>query len=197
MNPPGVRPNPATFWITPGLSDLSIMNNSFILVLRTVALPALALASLVLPACSTPDMRAQENPGIMQSLSPADRALVLNHQIRMGLPKQGVFIAYGAPDRVVRGVSKQGLVETWIYTTTQSAYVGGYGGYYGGYYGGFGGPFAPGLGYGRFYGGRYGYRGYYWGNPGFYYSPWIYYQVPHRRVLFSKDRVVGYEEIQY
>jgi hypothetical protein len=170
------------------------MNNSP--VFRTIGLPMLVLASLVLPACSTPDSRAQANPAIMQGLSPADRAIVLNHRIRIGLPKQGVFIAYGAPDRVVRGYSKQGEVETWIYTTTQSTYVGGYGGY-GGFYGGFGGPFAPGLGYGRFYGGRFGYRGYYWGNPGFYYSPWIYYQVPHRRVLFSKDRVVGYEEVNY
>jgi hypothetical protein len=171
------------------------MNTSF--VVRSLALSALALASLMLPACASPQMRAQDNPAIMQSLSAQDRALALNGQIRLGMGKQAVYIAFGRPDQTVHGVSKAGDVESWIYTTTQTAYVGGfYGGGWGpGYgwgpgwrrgWGGWGGGWA-GAGWGR---------GYYWGSPGFY-SPWVYYQVPHRRVVFAKDQVVGYEVVSY
>jgi hypothetical protein len=170
------------------------MNKS--LILRSVALSALALASLALPACATPETRAQDNPAIMQGLSAQDRALVLNKQIRLGMNKQAVYIAFGRPERVVRGVSKSGEVESWIYTTTQSAYVGGY--YGAGWGPGFG--WGPGWrrGWGGWGGGAWGGwgRGSYWGSPGFY-SPWVYYQVPHRRVLFSKDRVVGFEVVDY
>src|SRR5215470_7893580 len=100
------------------------MNNP--LILRLAGVSALVLASLVLPACATPQTRAQENPAIMQALSPQDRQLALNQQIRIGMPSSAVYIAFGRPDNVVRGVSKNGEVESWIYTTTQSAYVGGF-----------------------------------------------------------------------
>jgi len=166
-------------------------------VLRSVGLCALAVASLLLPACASPEQRAQENPAIMQSLSPSDRALVLNQQIRLGMPKSAVFIAFGRPDNVVRGVSKNGEVESWIYTTTQSAYVGGF-------YGAWGPGFGWGPGWRRGWGGWGGWgwggwgwgSGWYWGAPGFY-SPWVYYQVPHRRVVFHGNQVVGYEVVHY
>src|SRR5215471_7486244 len=120
------------------------MNNP--LLLRQAGALALAVASLVLPACATPQSRAQENPAIMQALSPKDRELALSQQIRIGMPKSAVFIAFGRPDTVVRGVSKNGEVESWIYTTTQAAY-------YGGFYGGWGTGFGWGPGWRRGWGG--------------------------------------------
>src|SRR5450432_2506458 len=158
---------------------------------RAFALFALALAALTLASCSTPEVRAQDNPAIMQSLSPTDRALVLNHQIRLGLSKSGVFIAFGRPAAVVRGVTKAGQMEAWIYTTTEQVYVGGFGA--------FPSPvFASGYVWG---GGRrgYGFRGGYWGGGGAwgggFWSPWVNVEVPHRRVMFVGDRVVSFEVI--
>ena len=158
---------------------------------RTLALSGVALAALFLPACSTPEIRAQDNPAIMQSLSPADRALVLSHRIRIGLSKSAVFIALGRPDRVVRGVSRAGQMEAWIYTTTEQVYAGGFGA--------FPSPvFASGYVWG---GGRrpFGFHGGYWGGGGWggggFWSPWVNVQVPRRRVMFVGDRVVAFEEI--
>lgn len=162
--------------------------------LRAFALSSVALAALTISACSNPEVRAQNNPAIMQSLSPADRALALNHQIRVGMSKSGVFIAFGRPDAVVRGVTQAGQMEAWIYTTTQQVYAGGFGG--------FPSPvFAPGY---VWAGGRrgYGFRGGYWGGGawggggwGGGWSPWVSVEVPHRRVMFVGDRVVAFEQI--
>jgi hypothetical protein len=161
-------------------------------VVRALLLSLLATVLLVLPACSTPQTRAQENPAIMQSLSPADRELVLNHRIRIGMSKAGVFIAYGRPDRLVRGMTKEGQMEAWIYTSTEYVYAGGFAA--------FPAPvFAPGYAWAR--GPRgYGFRGGYWGGGywgGGFWNPYVGVQVPHRRVMFVGDRVVAFEERSY
>lgn len=161
--------------------------------IRATAVSALAMAALGLSACSTPEIRAQNNPAIMQSLSPADRELVLSHRIREGMSQAGVYIAYGRPDRVLRSVSRNGELEGWIYTTTEYVYAGGWGAFPAPIYstGLFytRGPRGRGWGGGGFWGGGY------WGGPGFG-SPWVGVQVPHRRVMFHHGRVVAWEVIQ-
>ena len=158
-------------------------------VLRALALPALAIALLALPACSTPQTRAQDNPAIMQSLSPSDRAIVLNHRIRVGLSKPGVFIAFGRPDRIFRGANQAGALEAWIYTTTEYVYAGGFAAF----------PtpiYSPDVFWARGRG-RFAFRGAYGGYSGFYYSPYVGVQVPSRRVMFQQGRVVAFEELPY
>src|SRR3981081_4368065 len=62
-----------------------------------------ALLSSLLPGCSTVESRIKSNPQIYASLSPADQALVRQGQIREGMSKAAVFLAWGNPDRVRSG----------------------------------------------------------------------------------------------
>jgi outer membrane protein assembly factor BamE (lipoprotein component of BamABCDE complex) len=60
---------------------------------------AVLLATL-LPGCSTVESRIKSNPQLYASLSPADQALVRQGQIRVGMSKGAVFLAWGNPDRI-------------------------------------------------------------------------------------------------
>ncbi|HEY4781052.1 MAG TPA: hypothetical protein VIH54_04485, partial [Chthoniobacterales bacterium] len=79
-----------------------------------------ALLSSLLPGCSTVESRIKSNPQIYASLSPADQALVRQGQIREGMSKAAVFLAWGNPDRIRSGVRDGHPFEAWIYTTTRT-----------------------------------------------------------------------------
>jgi hypothetical protein len=76
----------------------------------------LATAAIVFSSCSTPQTRISENPDLYQSLSPRDQALVSQGQIRIGMSRTAVWLAWGTTDRKIIGNMGSGPTETWIYT---------------------------------------------------------------------------------
>jgi hypothetical protein len=113
--------------------------------------PLCLLAVLLLTACaSTVDRRQtriQERSAAYTNLSPEFRAAVDRGEIKVGMPTDAVYMAWGKPNQILKGESGGGTTETWIYQDTQYAtypvygygyaypyhYYPGY--YYGGYWG--------------------------------------------------------------
>ena len=99
----------------------------------------LAAGALILTSCSTPETRISDNPNLYQSLSPRERALVSQGQIRPGMSRNAVWLAWGSPDQKIIANMRGRPTETWIYVyyATYPYYP-----YYGPY-----GPYGPGVGY--------------------------------------------------
>jgi hypothetical protein len=76
----------------------------------------LAAAAIVLTSCSTPQTRISEHPDLYQSLSHRDQALVSQGQIRIGMSRTAVWLAWGTADQKIMGNMGGGPTETWIYT---------------------------------------------------------------------------------
>jgi hypothetical protein len=70
---------------------------------------------LVLTSCSTPQTRISEHPDLYQTLSHRDQALVGQGQVRIGMSRTAVWLAWGSPDRKIVGNMGGGPRETWIY----------------------------------------------------------------------------------
>ncbi len=104
------------------------------------------LCGMVLSGCatrSTIDSRKKERYGVYSQLSPEMRSLVDQGQIKIGMPMDAVYIAWGKPSQISGGESSQGNVTTWLYTGSylqEYNYVG-----YRGYYGRHGYWAAPGM----------------------------------------------------
>jgi hypothetical protein len=169
------------------------------LISRVITL-ALSASALVLSGCSTTESRINEHPEIFQSLSPNDQALVSRGQIRTGMSRDAVYLAWGSADQRVAGAMRGKSTETWIYTATASYPYGGFGGYgaYGGPYGrfGYGGFGYGGFGYGGVIHGRHGHRFVFFGDP--FYDPFFYSYVPtvsypYKTVTFSNGRAVSFQ----
>jgi hypothetical protein len=77
---------------------------------------ALATGVLILTSCSTPQTRISEHPDLYQTLSHRDQALVGQGQVRIGMSRSAVWLAWGSPDRKIVGNMGGGPTETWIYT---------------------------------------------------------------------------------
>jgi hypothetical protein len=125
---------------------------------------SLATGALVLTSCSTPQTRISDHPDLYQTLSHRDQALVGQGQVRIGMPRTAVWLAWGSPDRKIVGNMGGGPTETWIYSY-YATYP-----YYPPY-----GPWAP------------------WDDP-FYYSyipPSILY--PGKVVTFANGRVASFQ----
>ena len=76
---------------------------------------ALMTGALILTSCSTPQTRISEHPDLYQSLSHRDQALVGQGQIRIGMSRTAVWLAWGSSDRKVVGNMGDGPTETWLY----------------------------------------------------------------------------------
>ena len=76
----------------------------------------LTITAIVLTSCSTPQTRISEHPDLYQSLSPRDQAFVSQEQIRIGMSRTAVWLAWGTTDRKIVGNMGGGPTETWIYT---------------------------------------------------------------------------------
>src|SRR5438552_2771487 len=83
---------------------------------------SLACSALFLAGCATASYRISHHPEIYQRLSPSDQQLVSAGQIRNGMPRDAVYLAWGQPEQTsmanVRGV----LSETWIYLASYNSY---------------------------------------------------------------------------
>ena len=125
--------------------------------MKRAPLILLALAVTLLANCASSttmrERRISENTAIYEGLSESDRALVEQGEIREGMDKQAVFLAWGRPDDIREG-SRSGVpYETWIYTATRAytqTYLSmGYGYGPGSFYHGYGGRYyrQPHLGF--------------------------------------------------
>lgn len=104
---------------------------------------------------SSPATRIEKNPTMYDRLSSSQQALVDKGQIKQGMSKEGVFLAWGNPASKAEGEESGKHFERWIYSSLRPVYTSsGNFGYGHGY--GYGRGCNP---YGYYGGGRYG-RGY-------------------------------------
>jgi hypothetical protein len=158
----------------------------------------LAAGALILTSCSTPETRISDNPNLFQSLSPRDRALVSQGQIRPGMSRTAVWLAWGSPDQKIIANMRGHPTETWIYVyyATYPYYP-----YFGPY-----GPYGPGVGYSLGYttvgvatGTTHHHGGctfVFFGDPfydPFFYSTPLFIPYPGRVVTFSNGRVMSFQ----
>jgi hypothetical protein len=148
---------------------------------------ALIACAFTLAGCSTPQTRISENPGIYNSLSPTDQALVSRGDIREGMSQDAVFLAWGPPNQRGPGRNRGSRTENWLYfgTTAGDYYppIHAYGGYYGGF-----------AYLHRHRSGRLHRHVYY--DP--FYDPWFYRRTsvisyPERIVSFQNGRVIAFQ----
>jgi hypothetical protein len=136
----------------------------------------IAAAVLILTGCSTPQTRISDHPDLYQSLSPRDQALVSQGQIRYGMSRNAVWLAWGSPDSKVIGNMRGHSTETWVYVYYVT-YP-----YYYPYYG----PYGPGFGF--------------FGDP--FYDPFYYSLIPpsipypNKTVTFSNSRVMSFQYLE-
>ena len=69
----------------------------------------------ILASCSTPQTRISDHPDLYQNLSSRDQALVTQGQIRSGMSRSAVWLAWGSPDQKIVGNMAGTPTETWIY----------------------------------------------------------------------------------
>ena len=158
----------------------------------------LATGALILTSCSTPQTRISDHPDLYQSLSARDRALVSQGQIRPGMSRNAVWLAWGSPDQKIIANMRGHPTETWIYVyyATYPYYP-----YYGPY-----GPYGPGLGYSLGYttvgvatGTTHHHGGcnfVFFGDPfydPFFYSTPLSIPYPGKVVTFSSGRVMSFQ----
>src|ERR1700757_159611 len=105
-----------------------------------VSVLGIAAVVLTLTSCSTPQTRISDHPDLYQSLSSRDQALVSQGQIRYGMSRNGVWLAWGSPDSKVIGYMRGHSTETWLYVY-YATYPYYYYPYYGPGFGFFGDPF--------------------------------------------------------
>jgi hypothetical protein len=140
----------------------------------------IAAVVFILTSCSTPQTRISDHPNLYQSLSPRDRALVIQGQIRWGMSRSAVWLAWGSPDSKIVGNMRGHSTETWVYVdyVTYPYYYPYYGPYGIGY-----GPYGPGFGF--------------FGDP--FYDPFYYSMLPpsipypNKTVTFSNSRVMSFQ----
>jgi hypothetical protein len=75
----------------------------------------IAAGVLVFTSCSTPQTRISDRPDLYQNLSSRDQALVSQGQLRSGMSRSAVWLAWGTPDQKVVGNMAGTSTETWIY----------------------------------------------------------------------------------
>lgn len=87
--------------------------NASVALLRVLLLGVAGL--LASCAASTPQTRIARNPALYQALTPSQQALVSQGRIERGLPRDGVFLAWGRPHRVTEWDRSGSRLERWTY----------------------------------------------------------------------------------
>lgn len=129
---------------------------------------------LVSCAASTPQTRIAKNPALFAALTPRQQELVSRGRIERDLPMDGVFLAWGRPDRMVEWDRSGSRLERWTYLGLRPVHT----------YA-FGWGVGPGWGGGPW--GGYS-DSYFYGGPG---VEWVPYPVS--RVDFRHGRVTDWE----
>jgi len=132
---------------------------------------ALVLLSLVIlcGCASTIEDRRKEMLTAYSAMPAETQALVDAGRIKIGMPKDAVYIAWGKPDQVIQGESSEGATEAWIY----------HGSYFVPYhYWSYGGPYAP-----------YYYRPYHYYPMPYLETDWYPHYYISGEVTFENDRV--------
>jgi hypothetical protein len=78
----------------------------------------LLIPLLLLVGCatrSTIESRKQERLVAYTALAPEQKELVDRGQIKVGMPEEAVYIAWGAPDQMLHSETEAGAVATWVY----------------------------------------------------------------------------------
>src|SRR4029077_7600669 len=91
-----------------------------------VFLAAATATTLLVSGCSTVESRIRDHPDIYHSLSQRQQQLVANGQIAPGMPRQAVYLAWGAPAQKVEVALRSTMTETSIYIQYTTAYPYGY-----------------------------------------------------------------------
>jgi hypothetical protein len=160
---------------------------------RLLPLALCVAAGVFLSSCASTEERANARPAAFSRLSARDKQLVLNGQVREGMDKDAVFIAWGAPDRVFQGRAQGRPFESWVYVAqrTTPAQAGPF------YYGPFLGLYpAPVL-----IGGRGGRRGRFINAGAYYAAAFLYrseFQVteyPYKKGVFIDGVLRNYETL--
>lgn len=85
---------------------------------RFVAVPLLASFLLLGCASSSIETRRAEKVGGYEQLSPEEKRLVDEGQIKVGMSADGVYIAWGQPSETLESEDENGRVTTWRYYGT-------------------------------------------------------------------------------
>ena len=79
------------------------------------AVMMLLLATFLCGCATTIEDRRKERLAAYSALPSETQALVDQGKIKVGMPKDAVYIAWGKPDQIVQSESDQGHSETWLY----------------------------------------------------------------------------------
>jgi hypothetical protein len=142
--------------------------------LRSLLLAAACLLASC-AASSTPQTRIARNPAMFEALTPAQQEVVSRGRIERGLPMDGVFLAWGRPDRVVEWDRSGSRLVRWTYQSLRPVHT-----------------YSVGWGVGPGWGGWRGwdpwYDPYFFGGPSIEWVPF-----PVSRVDFRQGRVTDWE----
>lgn len=127
---------------------------------------------------SSPDTRIGNNPTMYDRLPSSQQVLVDKGQIKQGMSKEGVFLAWGNPDAKVEGEESGKFFERWTYTRLTPIHTN-----------------SVNFGYGRGYGCNRGYNpyGYYGGGRYGYSQDVTYVQTKAASVDFKDGRVTRWQ----
>ncbi len=78
-------------------------------------IPILTLLLLAGCATSTVESRKQEKLSSYQDLPPEFRSLVDQGQVKVGMPADAVYIAWGPPAEILQSETEKGASTTWLY----------------------------------------------------------------------------------
>jgi hypothetical protein len=80
----------------------------------------LACAATLLTGCATQSIQSRKNErmDIYSALPPEQQQLIDQGKIKVGMPMDAVYIAWGKPSQVLAGESEKGAMTTWIYHGT-------------------------------------------------------------------------------
>jgi len=129
--------------------------------------------ALLCQACSSVQSRIDRNPELFAALPPEQQELVLNEEVREGMTKDAVYLAWGRPDREVVRSQEGRQIDIWIYMLRRTTAI-------------------PAFSYGVGFGGYRGGWGNVWVDVPVYDPVYVTEEEPSRSVEFHRGKVIGW-----